>query len=59
MQGAIHYVFQMLFIAMCEPKMVPTIVLNPNFISISGFEFYYTIVKHKKSVGLGFDLRLS
>ena len=35
--------------------MVPTVVLNPNFISSSGFEFYYTIVKYKKSVGLGFD----
>ena len=39
--------------------MVPTVVFNPNFISSSGFEFYCTIVKHKKNVGLGFDLRLN
>ena len=37
--------------------MVPTIVLNPYLLSSSGFEFYYSIKKYKKSVGLGLSLR--
>ena len=37
----------------CEPKMVPTVVLNPYFLSNSGFQIIHSIKMHKRSVGLG------
>ena len=35
--------------------MVPTVALNPLFLSSSGFEFYYSIKKYKEGVGLELD----
>ena len=42
--------------AECEPKMVPTVILNPYFSSSWGFQLNHAIEKHKKRVvcGLGF-----